>query len=161
MTACSHFAEQPHSGNSDRGPRSLPSIPVRVYAPFHAKVNEPSGRECTHRLASQPPTLCSRSFSEPCPERSDRGPHALPSFSRRDLRDSNHEGRRPSERVTFPIGSSSELSVQTGGPQLPTLCSRSFSKPCPGRSDRSPNALPSFSRRDLHDPDPEGRRPSG
>jgi len=115
-TVCSHFAEPPHSGNSDRGPRSLPSIPVRVYAPFHTKVYEPSGRECTNRLVPQPSTLPSGPFTQPCLERLDRGPHALPSFSRGDLRDHDHEDRRPSECEPFPIGVPSEQFVLASGP---------------------------------------------
>jgi hypothetical protein len=46
-------------------------------------------------------------------------------------------------------------------PQFSTICSRYSPQPCPEHRDRGPNALPSFSHRDLRGSYHEGRAPSG
>jgi hypothetical protein len=107
------------------------------------------------------PTHCSQSSPQPCPGRSDRGPNVLPSFSLRDLRGSLREGQQPSGcecRRTEPL---SELSHPTGDPLPPPFGTRPYPQPCSERSGLGPDALPSFSRRDLRGSNHEGQLPSG
>lgn len=87
-------------------PTLYPASPTGISAVHTAKVEDLLGANHSPKAicldgtiltkGSPSPTTYSRSSPQPCLERRNRGPNALPSFSHRGLRGSYHEGRGPS-----------------------------------------------------------------
>jgi hypothetical protein len=121
-THCSRYSPQPCPEHQNRGPNALPSFSHRGLCGSYHEGRAPSGcesrskgdmSECPILPGGSPSSTARSRFSpQPCPEHQNRGPNALPSYSRRGLRGSYHEGRTPSGCEPLPLKMESARMVQ-------------------------------------------------